>query len=233
VPPYAPGEKMQVGTPEAYEHYQDPPRRMLFAVLPEEVPLFADADVKERIIAPDGSAAFVLVSASRLKDFISTWHLTGLLPEDDRSPPPTWAPENPPRDTRARRQRLYERPMAGVGINDFFTTNAEHACAWAVNFVTSQDERDLRVFAGFDDRGEVWVNGQLVPLTQSADPEVSLVDNLTGAVHLVAGRNTIAVRTCEDVADWKFYFRLANLDGSPVDGLGWEYGPRATVGDGG
>jgi len=204
---------------------------MLFAVLPEEVPLFADPEVKERIIAPDGSAAFVLVSASRLKDFVSTWHLTGLLPEDDRSQPPNWTPENPPRDGGGRRQLLYDRPMAGVGINDFFITNAEHACAWAVNFVTSENDRDVRVFAGFDDRGEVWVNGRRVPLTANGDPEVSLVDSLMGTMHLMAGRNTIAVRTCEDVADWKFYFRLANLDGSPVAGLGWEYGPRAHVGD--
>jgi hypothetical protein len=228
-PPYPPGEKMHVGSAESYEHYRDPSRRMLFAVLPEEVPLFADADVKERIVAPDGSAAFVLVSASRLKDFVSSWHLTGLLPEGDQSPPPTWTPEDPPRETPVRRQLLYEPPTAGVGLNDVFVTNAEHACAWAVNFVTSEHEQNVRAIAGFDDQGEVWVNGQRVALRENGDPEVSLVDHLSGPVHLVAGRNTIAVHTCEEVADWKFYFRLANPDGSPVEGLSWEYGPRASV----
>jgi len=196
--------------------------------LPEEVPLFADAEVKARVTAPDGSAAFVLVAASRLKDFVSTWQVTGLLPENDRSPPPRWTPERPPRGAAAAHWRLYDRPAAGVGLNDFFTPNADYACAWAVNFATSDSERELRVFAGFDDSGEVWVNGQLVSLEPTGDPERSLADAESGIVHLRAGSNSIAVRSCETVADWRFFFRLENLDGTPVEGLTWTYGPRST-----
>jgi 4-amino-4-deoxy-L-arabinose transferase-like glycosyltransferase len=225
-PPFAAREKMVVGTAEAYEHYQPPGRHMLFAVLPEEVPLFADGEVKERVIAPDGSAAFVLVAASRLKDFVSTWQVKGLLPEHDRSRPPTWTPEDPPSGAALQHWRLYSKPTAGVGLNDLFMPNAEHACAWALNFVTSESERELRVFAGFDDRGEVWVNGEQVRLESTDNEERSLVDSQTGIVHLQPGRNTIAVRACETIADWRFYFRLENLDGTPVDGLQWEYGPR-------
>ena len=32
-------------------------------------------------------------------------------------------------------------------------------------------------------------------------------------------------RTCEDIGDWRFYFRLENLDKSPVEGLTWAIGP--------
>ena len=224
MPPYEHRERMQVGDASRYQHYETPDRRMLFAVLPDEVPLFADADVKERVIAPDGSAAFVLVAASRLRDFVSTWMVHGPLPEDDHSPPPNWAPDHRP---RGRSWRLYDQPAAGVGLNDFFSVNADYACAWALNFVTSDVERDVRVFAGFDDRGEVWVNGEQVELQQTEDPEATLVDHETGTLHLRADRNTIAVRTCETVADWRFYFRLENLDGTPVQDLQWEYGPRA------
>jgi 4-amino-4-deoxy-L-arabinose transferase-like glycosyltransferase len=229
VPPFEHREKMAVGSAEGYERYQPPGRHMLFAVLPEEVPLFADGEVKERVVAPDGSAAFVLVAASRLKDFISTWRVTGLLPEDDRSPPPTWTPDDPPTGDAAEKWPLYDKPAAGVGLNDFFVPNADHACAWAVNFVSTDTERDMRVFAGFDDTGEVWVNGERVPLQPVAQPELSLVDSQVGTLHLRAGRNAIAVRSCEVVADWRFYFRVENPDGSPIDGLRWEYGPRAKV----
>ena len=226
MPPYEHRERMLVGSAENYEYYRQPGRRMLFAVLPEEVPLFADAEVKERVIAPDGSAAFVILAASRLKDFVSTWQVKGLLPENDRSPPPTWTPDNPPRGAAKDRWRLYDRPAVGVGLNDFFTPNADYACAWAVNFVTTESERELRVFAGFDDRGEIWVNGRLVPLQPTPDPASELVDAESGIIQLRPGRNTIAVRSCETVADWRFFFRLESIDGSPVEGLAWEYGPR-------
>jgi 4-amino-4-deoxy-L-arabinose transferase-like glycosyltransferase len=231
MPPFEHRPNMMVGNPEAYDHYEPPGRRLLFAVLPDEVPLFADADEKERILAPDGSAAFVIVSAHRLKDFVSTWRVFGLLPEDDQSPPPTWTPENPPpenppRENGAARWHTYDLPSAAVKLNDFFTQNADHACAWAVNFVTTEEPRDLRVFAGFDDTGEVWVNGERVPLQDTNPDGESLVDAQIGTLHLQPGRNAIAVRSCEVVADWRFYFRLANLDGTPVEGLEWTYGPR-------
>jgi len=229
MPPFEHRPDMLAGSAEAYEHFQPPGRRLLFAVLPEEVPLFADAEVKERVIAPDGSAAFAIVSASRLKDFVSSWQVMGLLPDDDRSPPPAWTPDEPPPAAAARRWQLYDKPAAGVALNDFFTQNAEDACAWAVNFVSTDSERDVRVFAGFDDRGEVFVNRRRIRLEPAGSVETDLVDSQTGTTHLVAGRNTIAVRSCETIADWRFYFRLENLDGTPVEGLTWAYGPRAEV----
>jgi len=229
VPPFEHREKMTAGSADGYGHFLPARRRMLFAVLPEEVPLFADAEVKERVVAPDGSAAFVLVAASRLKDYVSTWRVTGLLPEDDRSPPPSWTPDDPPSGDAAARWPLYDTPAAGVELNDFFVPDADHACAWAVNFATSDRERDVHVFAGFDDTGQVWVNGEPVPLRPVGAPEAYLADSLSATLHLRAGRNTIAVRSCEEVADWRFYFRLENLDGSPVEGLQWEYGPRTAV----
>jgi hypothetical protein len=95
-----------------------------------------------------------------------------------------------------------------------------------VNFVSSDRARVLRVFAGFDDSGEVWVNGRRVPLRPSGDPEQTLADSQHGRLQLAEGRNTIAVRSCEEIGDWRFYFRLANRDGTPVEGLTWQYGPR-------
>jgi hypothetical protein len=221
-------EKMLIGVPEAYQWYATPGQHMLFAVLPEEVPLFADAELRGQVLAPDGSAAFVLVEASALKDFVSAWRMSPLLPEDDDSPPPTWTPDAPPpRGPDQPRWRLHREPFAGVGLNDFFVPNADHACAWAVNFVTSDADRDVRIHAGFDDRGEVWVNGERVAMAPAGvDRDATLVDAQNGTAALHIGRNAVAVRTCEDVGDWRFYFRVEAPDGGPAEGLTWEYQPR-------
>ena len=225
-PPFEHREKMVASSAEARDHFVFPGRRILFAVLPEELPLFADPHVIERIKAPDGTTAFVVVAATKLKDFVSTWRVGGLFPENDTSDPPSWTPDNAPdEDPPGIHWRLHEQLFAGVGLNDFFTQNADHACAWAMNFVTTDVERDVRVFAGFDDSGEVWVNGERVGLTPVADPERTLVDSLTGRVHLNAGHNTVAVRACDDIGDWRFYFRVENVDGTPAEGLRWAYGP--------
>jgi 4-amino-4-deoxy-L-arabinose transferase-like glycosyltransferase len=226
-PPFEHSDKMVASSAEAYDHFM-PGRQMLFAVLPEEVPLYADGRVLERVVAPDGSAAFVLVAVSALKDFISTWMVGGPFAEGDSSPPPTWTPDAVPSmpDANGVTWGLRNELFAGVPLNDFFSPNAEYSCAWAVNFATTEAERELLVFAGFDDTGEVWVNGSQVALTPNDNPEHTLVDGLHGTVHLQPGRNTIAVRSCDEIGDWRFYFRLAELDGAPAQGLTWTYGPR-------
>jgi 4-amino-4-deoxy-L-arabinose transferase-like glycosyltransferase len=224
-PPFEHREKMLSGSAEAYEHYASPGRRLLFAVLPEEVALFADPDVKTRVLAPDGTAAFVVVEASALKDFVSSWRVAGPFPEDDQSPPPTWTPDNPPPASAEPRWRSQRQPFAGVGLNDVFGPNVDNACAWAVNFVTSDREQEVRIYAGFDDSGEVWVNGARVGLEPTSEDE-ALADAQTGLAHLIAGRNAVAVRSCEAVGDWRFYFRVANPDDTPATGLTWTYGAR-------
>jgi 4-amino-4-deoxy-L-arabinose transferase-like glycosyltransferase len=230
MPPFEHREKMLVGGADAYAHYAQPGQHMLFAVLPDEVPLFADAEERERILAPDGSAAFVIVSASRLKDFVSTWRVASPVPETDRSTPPAWTPDNPPRGAAAARWQTYDKPFAGVGLNGCFVQDTDNACAWAVNFVTTETERDVRVWTGAPARGQAAENrANLAQQAADGDTDESLIDSQTGMLHLRRGRNTIAVRACKAAADWRFYFRLENPDGTPVDGLQWEYGPRAAA----
>ena len=195
-PPFEHREKMVASSAEARDHYVTPGRRILFAVLPEEVALFADPQVIERIVAPDGSTAFVMVAATRLKDFVSTWWVGGLFPEGDTSPPPTWGPTTfRPRIRPACSGASTTSSSRAWGSTTSSRQNADHACAWAVNFVTTDTERDLRVYAGFDDTGEVWVNGTQIPLQPADDPDRTLVDAFNGVLHLNAGRNTISVRS--------------------------------------
>ncbi len=61
VPPLEKPEKMDRGSPAELHLYAEY-RRLLFAVLPEELRLFADYEVKQTILAPDGSPAYLLVA---------------------------------------------------------------------------------------------------------------------------------------------------------------------------
>ncbi|MGE3498543.1 MAG: glycosyltransferase family 39 protein [Candidatus Binatia bacterium] len=227
--PFRARDKMVVGSAEQLAQYV-PPGRRLFAVLPDETRVFGDGEVIERVIAPNGKTAFVLVAATSMNDFISTWYVNGPLPARDNSPPPQWDADAPPQGDDGKHWQLYQQPFAATLLNDFFTSNAEHACAWAVNFVSSDAERDVRAFAGFDDTGEVWLNGERVALQPAGPLTGAVIDRQTAQLHLHAGRNTIAIRSCETVGDWRFYFRLENLDRTPVQGLTWAYGPQRRPG---
>jgi hypothetical protein len=129
----------------------------------------------------------------------------------------------PARDPDEPPWRLYDKPIAGVGLNDFFAIDTDHACAWAVNFATAEEERAVRVWAGFDDEGEVWINGARLPLQHSEHADEWLADAEVATARLRAGRNTVAIRTCEVTGDWRFYFRMVALDGSPLPDVRWEY----------
>jgi 4-amino-4-deoxy-L-arabinose transferase-like glycosyltransferase len=222
MPPFEHRERMRVGWPDALEQYREG-RRLLFAARADEVALFENPEIKERIIAPDGSAAFVLVAANSVKGFIHTWQVIGPFEPGEQRTPPDFDPAAPGSGRGQRRWQTYDKPVVSVGLNDFFSIDRDNACAWAVNVAQVESEREVRVWAGFDDRGEVWINGKRLPLRNSEYADEWLADSRTSPARLRAGRNTVAVRTCEDTGDWRFYFRIAAPDGHPLTDIRWEY----------
>lgn len=226
MPPFEHAEDMRVGWPDALDQYRGH-RRILFAMRPEEVAILKDATVHGTVVAPDGSPAFVFADAEAVQDFVHTWRVTGPFDPEELGPPPDVDPEAM-RGTGpdGRRWRLYRKRFASVGLNDFFSTDADFSCAWAVNFVTSDEPREATVWAGFDDTGEIWVNGERVELDFVGDDEDAFADAWAGDFELRAGRNTVAVWTCDERGDWRFYFRLAAPDDQPLDGLSWEFHDR-------
>ena len=185
--------------------------------------LFDQPIVRERVIAPDGSEAFVLVEARRLKDFVKRWRVAGPYDPEDQLAPPEVEPGRAGPAPGGLRWRLYRWPLASVSLNDFFAMGMDQSCAWAVNFAHSDAERAVRIWAGFDNEGEVWVNGEQVPLDFLATGDDWLADSEVGDTVLRAGSNTVAVRSCDEREDWRFYFRLTEPDGGTVDGVRWEY----------
>jgi 4-amino-4-deoxy-L-arabinose transferase-like glycosyltransferase len=231
MPPFEHREKMRVGWPDELQQYRDG-RRLLFAARTDEVALFEDPDVKERVIAPDGSAAFVIVEARAIKNFVRAWQVIGPFEPNRQLTPPDFDPTAPPRrDPGQRRWQRYDLPIAGVGLNDFFGVDLDRACAWAVNFAHAESARAVRVWAGFDDEGEVWINGERLPLGYSERADEWLADSEVAEAQLLQGRNTVAVRSCEEIGDWRFYFRMVAPDGTALPGVRWEYGSGASAVD--
>jgi hypothetical protein len=226
MPPFEHGEKMRTGWADALDQYQG--QRLLFGIRPEEVAVLKDPRVLERVAAPDGSDAFVLAEAEAVKDFVHTWRILGPYAPDEAGEPPAFDPAEPwAEGPGGRRWRLYRKRLASVGLNDFFALDADDTCAWALNFVASPTARRAVVWAGFDDVGEVWFNGEPVDFGYSNEDEDSLADALVAEVELHAGRNSIAIWTCDERADWRFYFRLSAPDGDPLPDLTWEFHDRS------
>jgi hypothetical protein len=111
-------------------------------------------------------------------------------------------------------------------LNDFFGVDRDHACAWAVNFAVAARAQVVRVLAGFDDEGEVWINGEPLALQYTEHADEWLADSEEATIALEEGRNTVAIRTCEDTGDWRFYFRMVAPDGGALPDVRWEYGGR-------
>jgi hypothetical protein len=225
MPPFEHAESMRAGWPDELDQYRG--QTILFGLLPEEVAILDSPRILERIIAPDGSVAFVLAEAAGVKDFVHTWRVAGPFAPDEAGAPPDVDPQAMNgTGPGGRRWRTYRKRLASVGLNDFFSLDADDSCAWAVNFVSSDEARQATLWAGFDDTGEVWINGERVALEFRGEDEDALADAWTGNVELRAGRNTVAVWTCDERGDWRFYFRLTAPDGGNLPELSWEYRDR-------
>lgn len=216
---------MSVADPASVDLYQTD-ERLLLAVLPQELSLFSDYQRDEEVRAPDGTPAFALVDSPRLRDFVHHWWLNGPYPFDDASAPP---------DLRANGMAaglwyFHGGQRAEVDVGQIVSSSESWNCAWAVNELESSTDRTARVFAGFDVTGEVWVNGLPVALSERARPsdneleQRAAPDSWVGVATLRAGRNHIAVRSCASVYAWRFYFRLTELDGRPLEDARWRWG---------
>lgn len=222
-PLFKPPPKIEKGTPEELHLYNA--KRILFAVVPRDLMYFADYDVVGKIPAPDGSAAFLLVEVHEPKDFVYVWIIAGPYPSSETPPLPPYDPASPPRLALGGREwQRYQMRKAAVYLDNLYGEETDDACAWAVNFAYSDTDQSVHVFAGFDDDGEVWVNGTRIPMIDEDNPFQTWIDTRIGKADLKQGRNSIAVKTCDLGGAWTFYFRLAGDDGKRVPGLDWEYG---------
>jgi len=200
------------------------PKKVLLAARTMELPLFASYTTKHRVIAPDGSEAFVLIEPGPVKAFARSWWVAGPYPFDDPSPPPEFDPSDLRKGpSGGRRWQPYDPEGAAVDLNSVLVPGDDPSCAWAANILYVDTARTVRVLAGFDSIGEVWVNGDPIALNHRRE-EISLVpDSWSGTADLQEGHNSIAVRNCGSRYGWRFYFRLAEAGGGGLKQAWWEY----------
>lgn len=224
IPPFERPPKIDRGTMHEL-HLYEPGKRILAAVVPRDLLYLADYEVRETIRAPDGSVAFLIVEVREAKDWAHVWMVAGPYPAADSPPLPYYDPERPPqRGPGGRRWRRYQLRRAPIHLELLYGGDVDDACAWAINFVHSEFDQRVHVYAGFDDMGEVWINGEQIDLDDRPNPFDTWEDTSVGTAELREGRNQIAVKTCDVVGGWTFYFRLAGDDGLRVPGIDWEYG---------
>lgn len=211
--------KMRAGDPDELDLYRDR-RRLLFALTDDELSLLADADIRATVTAPDGSAAFRLVAARALKDFVPAWWVSAPFAAATDPPLPDFDPTatGPDGPLAAGWQRLVSR-RAAVDFDRTVPHAAEPACVWAVNVLDSDAEQLVTVHTGFHAAGAVWINREPVPL--EAQPGDALADTARGMARLRAGRNRVTLRSCSGPRDWRFYFRLADRADGRLGGVSW------------
>ncbi len=220
-PPFEAPENMERGHPEELFRYGR--NRTLYAATPRDLLYFADYDILETIRAPDGGVSFFLVDVRQSKDFAHVWMITGPFAEKETPPLPAFDPAAPPHQEQGRAWRRYQLRKAAIYFRHHFGDEPADSCAWAVNFVHLRREVQARVLAGFDDRGEVWINGEPIEMTDQDNAFFTWIDTSFGDVTLREGRNSIAVKSCNISGGWRMFFRLADREGNNLPALDWEY----------
>ena len=89
------------------------------------------------------------------------------------------------------------------------------AYAW-ISF-TSPEERKVQIRFDSDDQGKVWLNGKKVYAHRRT--RGAQIDRRTIPVTLVAGKNTILVKVCNESLPWGFFLRITDIEGNPFEDL--------------
>lgn len=205
--------------PEEYTQIR-PGQRVLAALHPDDVDLFAEIDVKRRVEGPGGKLAFVVAEIGARKRYLGNWLMLGLFPNADgrgmsRDPvdprdlsPPQYRGLYGP----ARWQPAFQHSVH-VDFNRLFAGadrahpgNPERVCAYAATTVRVPAAREatLEIAGSLNDTLRVWLNGEALtpfPLTMGLEPRFR-------RVALQAGDNGLLVQSCEDIGTWSFNVRL-------------------------
>ncbi|MBX3026398.1 glycosyltransferase family 39 protein [bacterium] len=211
---------------------RDPSQRVLAALHPDDVDLFADVNVKRLIEAPGGKLAFVIAEIGARKRYLNNWLILGLFPNDDgrggeRDPvnPRDLAPRSYPGLNGAPiTWQPAPAQLAGVDLNRDFVGadprnpgNPERVCAYAATTVRSPTDRAavLELSGSLNDTLRVWLNGR--PLT--AFPMMMGREPRQRDIALHAGDNGLLVQSCEDIGNWGFSARIVDADGRDMEDL--------------
>lgn len=102
--------------------------------------------------------------------------------------------------------------IAGMVDLDAFFDTPEHAAAYAVTWIDSPRDMDVRMLVGSDDYARIWINGEHVHTyamrRRNARPDQDAV-----TVTLKKGLNRVVVKSVDVVYDWCFFLRFTTPTG--------------------
>jgi 4-amino-4-deoxy-L-arabinose transferase-like glycosyltransferase len=221
--------------PEDYTRYK-PNQRVLAALHPDDVDLFADLDVKRRVEGPGGKLAFVVADVKARKRYLDKWQVIGLFPNNDGR-----GMKRDPVNPLDLGQQVYRgvngstvqwqsamQTLVNVDLNRIYASadrehpgNPERVCAYAATTVRVPTAREatLELSGSLNDTLRVWLNGRSLtpfPLMMTNEPKQR-------RIHLAEGDNGLLVQSCEDIGTWSFNVRLlddAGRDMEDVESIG-------------
>jgi hypothetical protein len=113
----------------------------------------------------------------------------------------------------------WEAHQASDGVVDFlkaFPQPGEQVAAYAVTYVTADEEMNVTLALGTNDQGKAWLNGK--EIFKFAETRVLEKDADRVPVTLVKGQNVLVLKVVNEINNWQACARFLK-DGQPVTGL--------------
>ena len=120
------------------------------------------------------------------------------------------------------REHRQEGPLASVDFTKIYEP-AEHVCAYALCYVTSPAEREVRIRLGTNDSGKLWLGGELV--FDYPREGTAFLDREIIPATLPAGATPILLKICNGELNWGFVFRITDAAGRVLDDLRYSLMP--------
>ena len=98
-----------------------------------------------------------------------------------------------------------------------FGDDEKQRVAYAYISFTVPEEREAQIKFDSDDQGKVWLNGKKVYAHRRT--RGAQIDRRTIPVTLIAGKNTLMVKVCNETLPWGFYLRITDTEGNPFADL--------------
>ncbi|HPC82080.1 MAG TPA: glycosyltransferase family 39 protein [Thermoanaerobaculaceae bacterium] len=205
-------------------------RRTLIALRPEDLVLFSDFTVRDRVLGPGARLEYLITEVRRHTAFVRDWSILGPLANPDglgidQDPGPLDPPERVVRPDPLGdaywapvRTRSCYLDLADLfaEANPGFDAGVKRACAEVFTSATTSEGGvawlELRAGAA---EALVWVNAARVTpwVVRSGDAPVRF------PVRLRAGANSIVVRTCHSQGEWRLRLRLVDAEGRDLPGV--------------
>jgi hypothetical protein len=120
--------------------------------------------------------------------------------------------QQPPEGAKWKPRHFRDGNIAGMVDLDGFFNTPEHAAAYAVTWIESPKDMEVRMLVGSDDYIKVWINGEHVH-TYATKRRNARPDQDAVTVTLKKGLNRVVVKSVDVVYDWCFFLRFTTPTG--------------------